>query len=90
LLPTGLKPDKDTYVITGSTPLTTITALRLDTFANDTLPQKGPGRQDNGNLTLSEFEAQVFEPETTQPAKLKLARATADFNQSGCDRRDGD
>ena len=83
LLATGPKPDKDTYIITGSTPLTTITALRLDTLSNDTLPQKGPGRQDNGNLTLSEFEAQVFEPGTTQPAKLKFARATADFNQSG-------
>jgi hypothetical protein len=82
-LATGPKPDKDTYIITGSTPLTTITALRLDALANDTLPQKGPGRQENGNLTLSEIEEQVFEPGTTQPAKLKFARATADFNQSG-------
>jgi hypothetical protein len=83
LLANGPKPDKDTYIVTGSTPLTTITALRLDTLANDSLPQKGPGRQDNGNLTLSELEAQVFEPGTTQPARLKFARATADFDQAG-------
>jgi hypothetical protein len=83
LLANGPKPDKDTYIVTGSTPLTTVTALRLDTLANDSLPQKGPGRQDNGNLTLSELEAQVFEPGTTQPARLKFARATADFDQAG-------
>ena len=83
LLAIGPKPDKDTYIITGTTTLTQITAIRLDALANDTLPQKGPGRQDNGNLTLSEFEAQVFEPGTTQPAKLKFARATADFDQQG-------
>lgn len=40
LLANGPKPDKDTYIVTGSTPLTTITALRLDTLTNDSLPQK--------------------------------------------------
>jgi hypothetical protein len=83
ILSSGAKPDKDTYVITGSLPLTSITALRLDVLANASLPLNGPGRNDNGNLTLSEFEAQLFEPGVQQPMSLQFARATADFDQQG-------
>ena len=83
ILSSGVKPDKDTYVVTGSLPLTKITALRLDVLADPSLPMKGPGRQDNGNLTLSEIEAQVFDSGTAQPVKLKFSRATADFDQQG-------
>ena len=79
----GAKPDKDTYVVTTSTTLPSITALRLDVLSQDSLPQKGPGRQDNGNLTLSEIEAQLFEAGQSQPVKLKFSRATADFDQQG-------
>ncbi len=79
----GAKPDKDTYVITTAVPLSKVTALRLDTLADKSLPMSGPGRQDNGNLTLSEIEAQLFEPGVAQPVKLKFSRATADFDQQG-------
>jgi mono/diheme cytochrome c family protein len=81
LLSSGTKPDKDTYIITGSLPLNSITALRLDVLVDQSLPMNGPGRQDNGNFTLSEFETQLFEPGTAQPVTLKFARATADFDQ---------
>jgi hypothetical protein len=81
ILSSGAKPDKDTYVVTGSVALTTITAVRLDVLADASLPMKGPGRQDNGNLTLSEIEAQVFDSGAAQPVKLKFSRATADFDQ---------
>jgi mono/diheme cytochrome c family protein len=83
LLSSGAKPDKDSYIITSSVPLTKITALRLDVLADPSLPMKGPGRQDNGNLTLSEIEAQLFDPGAAQPVKLKFTRATADFDQQG-------
>ena len=83
LFSSGAKPDKDSYIITSSVPLTKITALRLDVLADPSLPMKGPGRQDNGNLTLSEIEAQLFEPGAAQPVKLKFTRATADFDQQG-------
>ena len=83
LLSSGAKPDKDSYIITSSVPLTKITALRLDVLADPSLTMKGPGRQDNGNLTLSEIEAQLFEPGAAQPVKLKFTRATADFDQQG-------
>ncbi len=77
----GAKPEKDTYVITATSPSASITALRLDVIADKSLPKNGPGRQDNGNLTVSEFEAQVFDSGAATPMKLKFSRATADFNQ---------
>ncbi|MDI1311754.1 PSD1 and planctomycete cytochrome C domain-containing protein [Prosthecobacter sp.] len=82
IISSGAKPEKDTYVITASAPLASITALRLDVIADKSLPKDGPGRQDNGNLTVSEFEAQVFDAGAAAPVKLKFSRATADFNQA--------
>ncbi len=79
----GTRPDKETYVVTGSVALSTISAIRLDVLADPSLPMKGPGRQDNGNLTLSEFEVHVFDPGAARPRKLKFARASADFEQQG-------
>jgi hypothetical protein len=83
ILASGSKPDKETYILTSSVPLTKVTALRLDVLSDPSLPMKGPGRQDNGNLTLSEIEAQLFDPGAVQPIKLKFTRATADFDQQG-------
>ena len=39
--------------------LKSITAVRLEVLTDDTLPHKGPGRQDNGNLHLNEFRVQA-------------------------------
>ncbi|MDG1896679.1 MAG: PSD1 and planctomycete cytochrome C domain-containing protein [Fuerstiella sp.] len=83
LLASGVRPDTDTYTITAPVTLTTLTALRLDVLADDSLPMKGPGRQDNGNLHLTEFEAQYFAAGAEQPRRLKFSNAAADFDQSG-------
>ena len=77
------KPDKEIYIVTASSSLERITALRLDVLADKSLPKNGPGRQDNGNLTLTDFDVQAFEAGGTAPKKLTFARATADFNQQG-------
>ncbi|MDZ4859506.1 MAG: PSD1 and planctomycete cytochrome C domain-containing protein [Candidatus Hydrogenedentes bacterium] len=79
----GNRPDKDTYTITATTALTEITAIRLDVITLDSLPMKGPGRNDNGNFHLSEFEARVFDPGAAESRALTFLRATADFNQDG-------
>lgn len=79
----GPKPDKDVYVITGVPTLGKITALRLEVLTDPSLPKGGPGRQDNGNFHLSEFEAKVFRHGAAQATALKIGRATADFNQAG-------
>jgi mono/diheme cytochrome c family protein len=83
ILASGARPEKDTYTITATTPLTNITALRLNVLDHESLPKHGPGRQDNGNLHLSEISLRVFEPGIAESKLLKFSRATADFNQEG-------
>lgn len=81
LLASGVRPDKETYTITTRTSLLKLAALRLDILADESLPKNGPGRQDNGNLHLSEFEVFAFHVGATQPQRLKIAKAVADWNQ---------
>src|SRR5947209_997827 len=82
ILASGKRPDVDTYTITASTDFRAITAVRLELLTDDSLPHKGPGRQDNGNLHLNEFKifaAPKSTPEQKQPLDLSTARA--DFDQ---------
>ncbi len=85
LLSGGALPDKDTYSITATTSLGEVTAFRLDLLPDDSLPVHGPGRAGNGNLHLTEFELQVFQPASSKPEKVTFRRATADFNQVAFD-----
>ncbi len=83
IIASDVRPDQDTYTLTSATSLTTLTAIRLDVLADESLPMKGPGRQDNGNLHLTEFEAFVFDPEAEKPTRLKIRKAIADWDQAG-------
>ncbi len=83
LLAVETRPEQDTYTITASTSLSRITALRLDVLTDESLPMKGPGRAGNGNLHLSEWEAYLFDPDSTTSVPLKFARAVADWDQEG-------
>ncbi len=78
----GPRPEADTYTVTCELPLEQITALRLEVLADDSLPQRGPGRQDNGNLHLSELE--IYTVGATESA-APIARVVADFNQADWD-----
>ncbi|HEX2474972.1 MAG TPA: DUF1553 domain-containing protein, partial [Lacipirellulaceae bacterium] len=82
LLSGGPRPDVDTYAVVCALPLKQVTALRLEVLADDSLPQRGPGRQDNGNLHLSELE--IYSVEGTETI-VPIARAVADFNQTDWD-----
>jgi len=83
----GETAEKDTYLLVGKTGLASVTALRLEVLADETLPHRGPGRQpDNGNLHLSELRvvaAPLAAPE--KAAAIKVRTAFADFNQEGWD-----
>lgn len=79
----GARVPADTTVIVASPAPREITAIRLEVIPDDSLPQRGPGRAENGNLHLHEFEAHVLRAGATGATKLKLAHATADFDQSG-------
>lgn len=76
-LSSGDRPDRDTYVIRGGATLSEITGLRLEVLTDSALPKQGPGRQDNGNLHLSEIEV-----EDGKGNLVAIARASSDFDQT--------
>jgi mono/diheme cytochrome c family protein len=81
-LATGEAAEKDTYRLIGTTTLPSVTAVRLEVLADDRLPMKGPGRQDNGNLHLSEIRVGLRPNDNpAETTWLTLQNPTADFNQ---------
>ncbi|HRF01429.1 MAG TPA: DUF1553 domain-containing protein [Pirellulaceae bacterium] len=57
----GPAPPSDRYVIRLKLPteLTNLSAIRLETLTDPSLPQQGPGRAGNGNFVLSELQLLV-------------------------------
>ncbi|MEZ6063802.1 MAG: PSD1 and planctomycete cytochrome C domain-containing protein [Planctomycetaceae bacterium] len=82
ILSGGRRPDRDTVVVTTTTTLPAVTAIRLDVLCDDSLPMNGPGRMDNGNLHLNEFELRAFRSGEHQGRLINIQKATADFNQT--------
>jgi hypothetical protein len=81
LLVGGKDVDFDTYTFQARTALKGITAIRLETLADDSLPKRGPGRADNGNFALTDFRVTATVAGKTLPLKLVNPRAT--FEQKG-------
>lgn len=77
ILSGGTRPEKDTVTIVAAVPLAKVTAVKLEVLTDASLPHQGPGRQDNGNLHLSEFEAYLDGSDST----LGLINPRADFDQ---------
>jgi hypothetical protein len=78
ILAEGTNADKEIYDVTVKTELRGITAIRLEALVDDALPARGPGRADNANFVLSEFEAEaqsVTHPEKSKKIKFQLAKA---------------
>jgi hypothetical protein len=55
----------------------------LEVLADRRLPEGGPGRAGNGNFHLSEVDIQWFPAQAAVSTKLKISRASADFDQEG-------
>lgn len=79
----GQRPETEVLTLTLTAENRGITAVSLEVMADPALPKNGPGRQDNGNLHLNECEIFVVGKEDEQPRKIRIARATADFDQQG-------
>jgi hypothetical protein len=77
VLSTGNRPETDTYTISGIVPISGATAIRLEVLNDSSLPHDGPGRQDNGNLHLTEFRVNLAGSTNV----IALEHPTADFNQ---------
>jgi hypothetical protein len=82
LLATGPRPETDTYLVTAAATLRSITGVRLEVLTDEGLPQRGPGRQDNGNLHLNELVVSLAPADApAQFTRLKLTNPVADFDQ---------
>jgi len=77
----GLRPERDTYTLTFETE-PGATAIQLELLCDPSLPHIGPGRQDNGNLHLSEIRLTAT-ASGGEPQAVPWSSASADFNQDG-------
>jgi hypothetical protein len=76
---TRLNGDVSTIAFTAHTPLTGLTAVRLEALADESLPNLGPGFGDYGNFGLNSLTltaSPLDGPDRPQTVKLTLARST--------------
>jgi hypothetical protein len=77
----GYAPTKHDVVVTATTQLQNITAIRLEQLNDPNLPLRGPGRSIKGTAALTEFKVKakpVGKPD--QGAWVKFVKASADVN----------
>ena len=83
IVASGEIADQEVYTVTSPVDLKRLTAVRLEVLADERLPKGGPGRAKNGNLHLSEVDIRWFSVDADASTRLKISRATADFDQDG-------
>lgn len=82
LLVSGTHGPTDTYTISAPAPEGRYTAIRLEALPDESLPHRGPGREANGNMHLSEVQVVLFENGATTGRVMRVVRARADFSQT--------
>ncbi len=80
ILASGKRPESDTYTV--YVPATASTGFRLEVLTDDSLPKKGPGRQDNGNLHLTDLRAYAVHSDGSI-SEIALRNPVADYDQEG-------
>jgi WD40 repeat protein len=70
------------FEVVAPTSLTNITGVMLEVLPNESLPQFGPGRADDGNFVLSELELKWAAGTNAPDKPAKFADARADYSQS--------
>lgn len=86
ILVSGENPGKEVYEFTALFKSPGLRAIRLEGLTHESLPSSGAGRSANGNVVLTEFEAEVApadKPDQWQP--IKFIRAWADHAQTDGD-----
>ncbi len=73
LLATNAPPAKDTYTVTLRSTVSNLSALRLEVLSDESLPAKGPGRNETGNFLLNQFEAR-FQQEAKAVSNAQFVR----------------
>jgi hypothetical protein len=78
----GARPDRDVYTVTARCREGEVAAVRLEVLADEGLPKSGPGRQENGNFHLSEFQVVTAGPDD-QPCLAEFLPPVSDYDQPG-------
>ena len=82
------KLERTVYTVNADTKLSGITGVRLELLADDKLPKKGPGRNDDGNFVLTELDLKAISTGKGQgrkSTKVEFKEAKADFSQKDFD-----
>jgi Protein of unknown function (DUF1549)/Protein of unknown function (DUF1553)/Planctomycete cytochrome C len=83
LLATASNPPNSTYTVTTKTKLNNITAFRLEALNDPNLPHNGPGRAENGNFVLTDFQIEAISADGKSTNHVTLQNPTADYSQPG-------
>ncbi|MDF2440451.1 MAG: hypothetical protein JWN98_1435, partial [Abditibacteriota bacterium] len=67
----------DNYTVSAQLPAGTLTGIKLEVLPDESFINKGPGRADNGNFVLNEFQLRAGD----KPVALSAVKA--DFEQQG-------
>ncbi len=79
-------PRKGQYVLMADVKLKGITGIKLEALTDSRLKGMGPGRSQNGNFVVTEFEVSIApKGKPGQSEKVPLQNARADFSQAGFD-----
>ncbi len=78
----GKNASHDVYTIVVNTKVRGIRAVRLEALAHESLPKNGPGRAENGNFALSDFQVWAAPAGTEGPgAPVKLSNPKVTYEQ---------
>ncbi len=89
ILAGGKDPEKDTYIVTAVTDLKGITAVRLETLADPTLPHGASGRASSGGFVLTGFEVDAAPASnSSQDNAVVFSDAVADCTRKGSSVKD--
>jgi hypothetical protein len=87
ILASGKTAQVDIYTIVGKAKLgRPATAVRIETLSDPSLPNKGPGRAENGNFVLNEFKLtyhKAGKDDSAKPAPVRLTAPQASVQQDG-------
>lgn len=82
-LVTGKNANFDVYTFESATSLPSITALRLEALADDSMTKRGPGRAGNGNFGLSRITVAVQSLSgSDEPVEVALLDPQVTFEQN--------
>ena len=86
ILVSGPNNTPEVYTVSAKAAQTGITAVRLEVLPDRGLPRGGPGRAQNGNFVLNEFQMTVTPTGPKgKPQRVKFRRAVADYSQPSWD-----